>query len=263
MSREQLSALMDAEEDYRGPSVRTDATAAFIRHVASDDAARRDWLIYAQIGDVLRSSDLTPMPGEADFLQRVSAAIAREPIVLQPQAVAQTAAAADGLAGSAHRSATHRRPHWSTRMAAGMAAVAGVAVMAWVALPGLQNADSSGAAPTMASVGGLGSKGQMPVADTQIAPSLNPVARAGLTGFIQADLSAQSPQRGEGGQEATQLVPVSEQMPMVEYLLAHQQMAGGMMPAVPATLQWVRNRPVVPSIPEPGLHQAAPAAQSH
>lgn len=259
-SREQLSALMDAEGEYRGQSARTDATAALIRHVAADEAARRDWLIYAQIGDVLRSSDLTPMPGEADFLQRVSAAIAREPIVLQPQAVAQTAAAAGG---SAHRSAAHRRPHWSTRMAAGMAAVAGVAVMAWVALPGLQNADSSGAAPTVASVGALGSKGQMAVADTQMAPSLNPAARAGLTGFIQADLSSQSPRRVERGQEASQLVPVSEQMPMVEYLLAHQQMAGGMMPAVPATLQWVRNRPVEPSNPEPGLHQAAPAAQSH
>jgi sigma-E factor negative regulatory protein RseA len=265
MSREQLSALMDAEGEYRGQSARTEATAAFIRHVASDEAARRDWLIYAQIGDVLRSADLTPMPGEADFLQRVSAAIAREPIVLQPQAVTQTAAAVDRSSASAHRSAAHRRPHWSTRMAAGMAAVAGVAVMAWVALPGLQNADSSGAAPTVASVGVLGSKGQIPVADTQIAAPLNPVARAGL---IQADLSAQSPQRGEGGQGATQLVPVSEQMPMVEYLLAHQQMAGGMMPAVPATLQWVRNLPVEPSVPEPGLperglHQTAPAAQSH
>ncbi len=259
MSREQLSALMDAEGEYRGQSVQVDATAAFIRQVASDDAARRDWLIYAQIGDVLRSSDLTPMPGEADFLQRVSAAIAREPIVLQPQAVAKTATVADGSAGSAPRSAAQRRPHWSTRMAAGMAAVAGVAVMAWVALPGLQNAEPSGAAPKVASVGVLGSKGQMPVADIQIAPPLNQVARAGL---IQADLSAQSPQRGEGGQGATQIVPVSEQMPMVEYLLAHQQMAGGMMPAAPATLQWVRNRSAE-SAEEAGLHQAAPAAQSH
>jgi Anti sigma-E protein RseA, N-terminal domain. len=67
MSREQLSALMDAEGDYRGQSARTEATAAFIRHVASDERRARDWLIYAQIGDVLRSADLTPMPGRLTF----------------------------------------------------------------------------------------------------------------------------------------------------------------------------------------------------
>jgi hypothetical protein len=95
-------------------------------------------------------------------------------------------------------------------MAAGMAAVAGVAVMAWVALPGLQNADSSGAAPTVASAGVLGSKRQIPVADTQIAAPLNPVARAGL---IQADLSAQSLQRGEGGQGAPSSFPCRSKCP--------------------------------------------------
>ena len=97
MSREQLSALMDAEGEYRGQSARTEATAAFIRHVASDEAARRDWLIYAQIGDVLRSAELTPMPGEADFLQRRLIDLRHRDIAL-PRIAARTGARAWPLA---------------------------------------------------------------------------------------------------------------------------------------------------------------------
>ena len=224
MSREQLSTLMDGEGDFRLQSVQA---VTFVRQVAADDAARRDWLMYAQIGDVLRSSDLTPLPNEHDFLQRVSAAIAREPIVLQPQAVAQHDAAKSG------RATAHRRPHWSTRMTAGMAAVAGVAVMAWVALPGLQQTEQQGAQmtavrPVVASTGSL-------------VATNSAQAQAGVAGLIPTDLSAQAVP-GAG-----QIIPVSAQMPMVEYLLAHQQMAGGMMPVVPATLRVVAERSAAPS----------------
>lgn len=222
MSREQLSTLMDGEGDFRLQSAQA---VTFVRQVAADDAARRDWLMYAQIGDVLRSSDLTPLPNEHDFLQRVSAAIAREPIVLQPQAVAQHDAAKSG------RATAHRRPHWSTRMTAGMAAVAGVAVMAWVALPGLQQTEQQGAQmtavrPVVASTGSLAASHS---------------AQASVAGLIPTDLSAQAVPG------AAQIIPVSAQMPMVEYLLAHQQMAGGMMPVVPATLRVVAERSAAPS----------------
>ena len=240
-SREQLSAMMDGEEDFRWLSPQA---AAFVRSAAADDTARRDWLVYAQIGDVLRSSDLTPMPNEIDFLQRVSAAIAREPIVLQPQpAVASAVATA------------HRRPHWSTRMAAGMAAVAGVAVMAWVALPGLQNAEQPGMQasdqrPVVAMADRGATARQLPVSDNRAGAVLSPAARVDL---IQADLQARGAQSGAQlmPQARPQLVPVSAQMPMVEYLLAHQQMAGGMMPMAPATLRMVETR------------QAATSASSH
>ena len=237
-SREQLSAMMDGEGDFRGLSPQS---ADFVRAVAADDGSRSDWLIYAQIGDVLRSSDLTPLPNEGDFLQRVSAAIAREPIVLHPQPFVGSTAAESAQA------ARHRRPHWSTRMAAGMAAVAGVAVMAWVALPGLQNAGQQGQLastqrPVIVSAGGGAAVGQLPVADSQGGTVLGPSDRAGL---IQADLQTRSAQGG------VQIVPVSAQMPMVEYLLAHQQMAGGMMPVAPATLRMAESR------------QVAPAASSH
>ena len=225
MSREQLSTLMDGEGDFRLQSAQAVTSVTFVRQVAADDAARRDWLMYAQIGDVLRSSDLTPLPSEHDFLQRVSAAIAREPIVLQPQAVAQHDATKSA------RATAHRRPHWSTRMTAGMAAVAGVAVMAWVALPGLQQAEQQGVQvtavrPVVASAGSLAATHS---------------AQAGVAGLIPTDLSAQAVPG------AAQIIPVSAQMPMVEYLLAHQQMAGGMMPVVPATLRVVAERSAAPS----------------
>lgn len=234
-SREQLSALMDGEGDFRGLSPQS---ADFVRAVAADDASRRDWLIYAQIGDVLRSSDLTPLQNEGDFLQRVSAAIAREPIVLHPQPLVASAA------GEPAQAARHRRPHWSTRMAAGMAAIAGVAVMAWVALPGLQNAGQQGQLAStqrqvLASAEGASAVGQLPVADSQGGAALGPSARADL---IQADLQTRSAQGGG------QIVPVSAQMPMVEYLLAHQQMAGGMMPVAPATLRMAESRQAAPAV---------------
>lgn len=234
-SREQLSAMMDGEGDFRGLSPQS---ADFVRTVAADDASRRDWLIYAQIGDVLRSSDLTPLPNEGDFLQRVSAAIAREPIVLHPQPLVASAA------GEPAQVARHRRPHWSTRMAAGMAAIAGVAVMAWVALPGLQNAGQQGQLAStqrqvLASAEGASAVGQLPVADSQGGAALGPSARADL---IQADLQTRSAQGGG------RIVPVSAQMPMIEYLLAHQQMAGGMMPVAPATLRMAESRQAAPAV---------------
>jgi len=235
-SREQLSVLMDGEGDFRSQSAQA---MAFVRQTASDDASRRDWLVYAQIGDVLRSADLTPLPDEHDFLQRVSAAIAREPIVLQPQPAAQTAAV------KLERTVAHRRPHWSTRMAAGMAAVAGVAVMAWVALPGLQQTAPQGVQataerPTIASAGSLANMDPVQVRGVGNEAG-NESRQLTQTGLTPADLSAQATPG------TAQIIPVSAQMPMVEYLLAHQQMAGGMMPVVPATLKVVDERPVAPA----------------
>jgi sigma-E factor negative regulatory protein RseA len=224
--RERLSALIDGEAEFATPSAQA---AAFIRQTASDEALRRDWLLYAQIGDVLRSADLAAMPGEQEFLQRVSAAVAREPVVLQPstqhggKAVARLA----------------RRPHWSTRMTAAAAAVAGVAVMAWVALPGLQQSSPSAPAggsmrPVIAARVDNAAGAQIPVATVRADASAMPMAQGSL---VPTGLATPA------GQNGGQIIPVSAQMPMVEYLLAHQQMAGGMMPAVPATLRVVVQRP--------------------
>ena len=131
ISREQISAVFDGEWIDAGGDA---AACAAVRAVASDPQAQGDWLVYAQIGDCLRTPDLRLLPREEDFLARINAAIAQEPVVIAPRAVQ-----AAQVAGAAHR-----RPHWSTRIAAGMAAVAGVAVMAWVALPTLQEGNTTG-----------------------------------------------------------------------------------------------------------------------
>lgn len=125
-------------------------------------------------------------------------------------------------------------------MAAGMAAVAGVAVMAWVALPGLQSSGqlAETGRPVVASVDAGSMGGQLPVIDRQGGAALGPTAR---TELIQAGLQT----RNAPG--AGQIVPVSDQMPMVEYLLAHQQMAGGMMPVAPATLKMAESRQALPA----------------
>ncbi len=239
MSREQLSALIDGEGDFRSPSPQA---TAFVRQAASDEAARRDWLLYAQIGDLLRSSDLTPMPREQDFLQRVSAAVAHEPIVLQPQPAAV----------AAKQVVPHRRPHWSTRMAAGMAAVGGVAVMAWVALPGLQRTEPQGVRVTseskvVASAGGLATSNplQMRISETRAGAAEGQLGQPGVTGLMATEAVTDASGRQATGK--AQILPVSAQMPMVEYLLAHQQMAGGMMPVVPATLRVVADQPATPA----------------
>jgi len=232
--RERLSALIDGEGEFRA---QTAQAAAFVRQVACDEAARRDWLLYARIGDVLRSADLAAMPHEEQFLQRVSAAIAREPIVLQPQA-----------GNRAQRARRH--PHWTTRLAAGMAAIGGVAVMAWVALPGLQQGDQQ---PLRAASAVARSAVQTPVAapagawQLQVSDTGTMAAPQPLSQSAGPRLVADAANGGAAGvAPPTQSAAVAVQMPMVEYLLAHQQMAGGMMPFVPATLRVVAERPVGP-----------------
>lgn len=75
---------------------------------------------------------------------------------------------------------------------------------------------------------------QIPVATVRADASAMPMAQGSL---VPTGLATPA------GQNGGQIIPVSAQMPMVEYLLAHQQMAGGMMPAVPATLRVVVQRP--------------------
>lgn len=229
---EKLSALLDGEDEF---SLRSEQAAAFVRKAAVDAQSRKDWLLYAQIGDTLRSADLAPLPREHEFLNRVSEAISREPIMMLPAAAEKSTSVASPGA--------HHRPHWTTRIAAGMAAVAGVAVMAWVALPGLQKGGQPGlgvpdARPVVASTGTLSPEMPVAVVQTRVAMTSAPRGDAGL---LQTGLHTLPASSGAAG---AQIVPVSADMPMVEYLSAHQQMAGSMMPAVPATLRVVADQQV-------------------
>ncbi len=218
--RERLSALLDGEDEF---GARAPEAIAFVRAASVDAESRCDWLLYSQIGDILRSADLTPLPHDERFLARVSAAVSQEPIVVVPAVAAAGASRSHGM---------HRRPHWSTRVAAGMAAVGGVAVMAWVALPGLHDAAAPGSGGHAIVASSVAVAPQPAVAvPARVAVEAAPPVDAAL---VQARLSS-APLRGAA--TAAPVIPVSADMPMVEYLLAHQQLAGGMMPVVPATLR--------------------------
>ncbi len=244
VTREQVSAALDGEwTELHG------VAGERLRAIAADEQARGDWLLYAQIGDVLRSADLQLRGGDAAFVARVSAAIEREPVVIAPAAARQIEAGREVVTQAV---AAHRRPHWSTRIAAGMAAVAGVAVMAWVALPTLRDGAPATAPAQMAAAGGGSANGS---ANGTSASLLKPVVAGQATSpagigpaavpatqqvaLVQADL--QVPATAQAGAQpatlASRTAVAASDLPMAEFLLAHQQMAGGMMPVVPAVLR--------------------------
>lgn len=110
---EELSALVDGEVAAQGVA---QVCAAW----RSDAELRQSWHAYQLIGDVLRSDDLASDPArDEQFLQRLRARMADEPVVLAPQPVAASPMAAG-------RSA--RRWRAGAAVAAGFVAVAGVLV---------------------------------------------------------------------------------------------------------------------------------------
>ena len=110
---EVLSALVDGEAAREGMA---QACAAW----RNDAELRQTWHAYQLIGDVLRSDDLASDPArDEQFLQRLRARLADEPVVLAPQPV-------EAVSLAAGRSA--RRWRTGVAVAAGFVAVAGVLV---------------------------------------------------------------------------------------------------------------------------------------
>lgn len=122
---ERLSALADGE--------LSEAEAVELaREAARDDALAARWLVYHQIGDVLRCGELRPH-ADAAFLQRMRVCLAAEAVVIAP------------------RAATRRLPPGGWKLASGFAAVAAVAVVTWGVLPS-SRMGSSGSGTELARV---------------------------------------------------------------------------------------------------------------
>jgi hypothetical protein len=87
-----VSALMD---DAAGAE-----SELALRELAGDARARRAWLEYHQIGDLLRSAETSPLPDEAAFIRRFAARLEQEAPhrgsapCLPPRGAAAAAAAA-------------------------------------------------------------------------------------------------------------------------------------------------------------------------
>lgn len=79
--REDLSCLIDGE-------LSDAACAHILDRVCSDPQARSQWTLMHAAGDALRSSEVAALHSDA-FVARVCAALAREPVVLAPGALAR------------------------------------------------------------------------------------------------------------------------------------------------------------------------------
>lgn len=79
-----ISALMDDERPADGNAIGGSAADAAIRELCDEASAREIWLQYHQIGDLLRSAELSPLSNERDFLQRFSERLGREAIQIAP-----------------------------------------------------------------------------------------------------------------------------------------------------------------------------------
>ena len=166
-ARERLSAMADGELD----------DAVGVGHACAawhaDASHRATWHAYHLIGDVMRSDDLASDAGrDAAFLGALRARLATEPVVLAPQPLQSTQAAA-----ISHRST------WSWRVpaavAAGFVAVAGVLVATRgagslsgaPAAPALAQAQSQSLVP-VAVAQGVAGPGAVPSSDTSAEPAV-------------------------------------------------------------------------------------------
>ncbi|NUU00301.1 sigma-E factor negative regulatory protein [Herbaspirillum robiniae] len=142
-TKEQISALADGE---LGSEEMTIALAA----LRSSKEEREAWDVYHQIGDVLRSEDMS-VSLSAGFSAKMSALLDAEPTIVAPQApveeAVKPAAVVQAAANGDHRAA---RPGRLVRFLLPSAAAAAAAVAAvFVALPqqAVVTADAKSAAP--------------------------------------------------------------------------------------------------------------------
>lgn len=129
--RQRISSFIDGEADA--------AAAQSLASAWRDDPdLRRTWHSYHLIGDVLRSDELAiAPPRDEQFLQRLRERMAAEPVVLAPAVrpssllPQQDEVPAPARAAAGFAAARSRRRRWQApaAMAAGVVAVAGVAVM--------------------------------------------------------------------------------------------------------------------------------------
>lgn len=196
-----VSALMDGEVVGDDPASEAGAVArqAAALHALSTDAdARQTWLQYHQIGDLLRSSELAPMPDEQAFLQRFSERLQLEPVQLAPTVPA--------LASQARRD----RRRWGSTSAA-VASFAAVALVVFSVLPSHIV--------------------QHPVpASAQVAAGLS--AQPGLPQRMALN---SSPER-VGQVQVVDKTGRQSTAVWTQYLMAHQQLAGSVLPYTPADI---------------------------
>nr|WP_297351877.1 sigma-E factor negative regulatory protein [uncultured Caldimonas sp.] len=124
-ARERLSALCDGE----AAADELQGALAQWRDPAARAATCEVWHAYHLIGDLMRSDDLAGASRGDEFLHRLRARMADEPVVVAPAPAAQQELGQELLAGNGV--AVVRRRSWAAPVAAaaGVMAVAGVLVV--------------------------------------------------------------------------------------------------------------------------------------
>ncbi|MDE2254993.1 MAG: sigma-E factor negative regulatory protein [Betaproteobacteria bacterium] len=199
MMPERISALMDGEFEGEGLALDSAALVDALRELATDEAARDSWLQYHQIGDLLRSSELVPLADERAFIQRFSEQLSREPVQCLPGAVRNAQREKD-------QAPQRGRRHWSA-VGAAVASVAAVALVSFSTWPSRHDEQSI--------AGRVQSESQ--ALSTRLISQRTPGLTATAThspGAVPVMLGAADQQAGSWAQ----------------YLMAHQQLAGSVLP---------------------------------
>lgn len=136
MTREQISAFADGEL----ADSQVDLVLASLRQAET----RANWELYHQIGDVLRSGDMS-MPLSKDFSVRMSAALDAEPVIVAP--------AVKNSVQSSEKSVRPKR-RWGMPE---MIAVAAVSTAAYIATPQLMIAMKGTASASSGTIAASGS----------------------------------------------------------------------------------------------------------
>ena len=154
LDADHISALADGQ-------LRGAAFARTVERMAADGEARATWHAYHVVGEVLRSGPGS-CTGDADFLTRLQARLAAEPMPARPglPASVQTPDAIKRIANNdlatrtlgqndAEKPAANTA-RFSWKLVAGFASVAAVAAIGWGVVGGLGGLDGGAAAPQLA-----------------------------------------------------------------------------------------------------------------
>lgn len=142
-NRELVSALADGQ--LRGAEF-----ARTVELVAADADAQAAWQAYHVVGDVLRSPEMACARSDSDFMARLNASLAREPVPARPVLVpTPQTAMADAIAATADapRAVAANESTFRWKLVAGCASVAAVAAIGWNTAGSLNGA---GTQPQMA-----------------------------------------------------------------------------------------------------------------
>jgi sigma-E factor negative regulatory protein RseA len=205
--RETLSALMDGQ-------LQGAAFAETVERLTGDSAAQADWHCYHVVGDVLRSRDLADCAGDAAFLSRFQARLAREPRFDRPASLpeAMPQLASELVAASAEpsrvtgifdaknkalakqdKAANEGSFRW--KLVAGFASLAAVSAIGWNML-----------AVTAPSVGGA----QLALSGENLRQSASPVVLASAALPATRGVGPVLISTNVGGAEPTLQVPSTE-----------------------------------------------------